>query len=70
MDPLQTVGYQLRQARGKHRENHDVEQQELIQLLSDVGVPEPEVRLRQYPHELSGGLRQRALIASALAKNP
>ncbi|MCH4160360.1 MAG: ABC transporter ATP-binding protein [Bifidobacterium sp.] len=70
LDPLQTVGYQLGQARGKVRENSDSREQAIIKLLSDVGVPEPDLRSRQYPHELSGGLRQRALIASALAKSP
>jgi len=41
-----------------------------IELLGSVGVPEPEVRVRQRPYELSGGLRQRALIASAIALDP
>ncbi|MEV0245101.1 ABC transporter ATP-binding protein [Nocardia sp. NPDC050712] len=71
LDPLCTIGGQLGEAqrvltrlRGPERTARSV------RLLTDVGVPEPELRLRQYPHELSGGLRQRALIATAIAGDP
>lgn len=71
LDPLRTVGAEV----GEPLRTHDVVPRAQVpvrvaELLSSVGVPDPEVRMRQRPHELSGGLRQRALIASALAGEP
>jgi len=65
LDPLRTVGAEIREVLRTHRRRTTVEK-----LLADVHVPEPERRARQYPHQLSGGLRQRALIASAIAGQP
>ena len=76
LDPLRTVGAEIAEAVRMHdpsvhgRSMSSLVHERVIQLLDAVGVPEPERRSRQYPHQLSGGLRQRALIASALAGNP
>jgi peptide/nickel transport system ATP-binding protein len=71
LDPLRPVGKEIAEALRLH---HTVPRAEVrakvTDLLRSVGVPEPEVRAAQYPHELSGGLRQRALIASAIACDP
>ncbi|EFL10348.1 MULTISPECIES: ABC transporter ATP-binding protein [Actinomycetes] len=73
LNPLRTIGFQLAEAirnhdpaRLRHRRYHD----RCAELLDRVGVPEPAARLKQYPHELSGGLRQRVMIAIALAAGP
>ncbi|MFT3944261.1 MAG: ABC transporter ATP-binding protein [Ancrocorticia sp.] len=71
LDPLKTIGLEIAEAlqprrRPRLRKFADA----IYRLLEDVGIPDPELRARQYSHELSGGLRQRALIASAIAQNP
>jgi len=71
LDPLVRVGAQVGDALRVHADVPRAERaQRATRLLRDVGVPEPDVRAAQYPHQLSGGLRQRALIASAIAASP
>jgi len=69
--PLHTVGNQIVEALRLHA---DVSKQEArnraVEMLAKVGIPQPELRIGAYPHELSGGMRQRAMIAMALVCNP
>ncbi len=71
LNPVYTVGNQLREAIRLHtdRDRHQA-QERAVEMLELVGVNEPEKRLRQYPHQLSGGMRQRVMIAMALACEP
>ncbi|MCK9931557.1 ABC transporter ATP-binding protein [Frankia sp. Mgl5] len=71
LDPLRTAGAEIAEPLRTHRVVGRAQlRSRVLSLLTDVGVPEPERRAAQYPHQLSGGLRQRALIASALAAGP
>lgn len=71
LDPLRTVGDEIDESLRLHTKLRREERaRKVVDLLRSVGMPEPEVRARQYPHQLSGGLRQRALIASAIACGP
>jgi oligopeptide transport system ATP-binding protein len=71
LNPVLTVGRQIREALETH---FDVSRQEATRragaLLDQVGIPSPDVRLKDYPHQFSGGMRQRAMIAIALACEP
>jgi oligopeptide/dipeptide ABC transporter ATP-binding protein len=71
LDPVYTIGYQIREAilahEGVSRKEADVRVCDLLKL---VGIPEPSRRMKEYPHQLSGGMRQRAMIAMALSCNP
>ena len=71
LNPLQTVGTQIREALELHQGLKGVAAQEkAIEILSDVGILEPEKRVKDYPHQFSGGMRQRVVIAIAIACNP
>jgi peptide/nickel transport system ATP-binding protein len=71
LNPVFTIGNQIEETlRIHHRATRADAREKAIALLKSVSVPEPERRVREYPHQLSGGLRQRALIALALACNP
>ena len=71
LNPVYTIGNQIEETLRIHgRASRANAQQKAIELLATVSVPEPERRVREYPHQLSGGLRQRALIALALACGP
>ena len=71
LNPVYTLGEQIAEPIRIHLgKSHREAAAEAVQLLEDVGIPDPARRARQYPHELSGGMRQRATIAMALACNP
>jgi oligopeptide/dipeptide ABC transporter ATP-binding protein len=71
LNPVLTVGRQIREALETH---FDLEKKEAVarsaELLDRVGIPSPKIRLKDYPHQFSGGMRQRAMIAMALACEP
>lgn len=71
LDPLRPVGAEIEETLTLHRfGDRTARRERVLRALTDAGVPEPELRARQRPGELSGGLRQRALIASAIALDP
>jgi oligopeptide/dipeptide ABC transporter ATP-binding protein len=72
LNPVLTIGNQLGEAIKTHfpQEKDDVVKSRVIDLLDLVGVPNAETRYKQYPHEFSGGMRQRAMIAMAIANSP
>mgnify|MGYP002624772081 FL=1 len=71
LNPLKTVGTQIEEAIRLHQNLGPQEaRRKAITYLEDVGIPDPERRARQYPHEFSGGMRQRVVIAIAMACAP
>ena len=71
LNPVFKIGMQLNEVILKH---YDVTKEEAtkrsIDMLTQVGIPDPEERLKEYPHQFSGGMRQRVMIAMALLNNP
>lgn len=71
LNPVLTIGYQLREPIMLHQQlSKQKAHAKGIELLKQVGIPYPEKRMKQYPHELSGGMRQRVMIAIALSCRP
>ena len=71
LNPVLTIGKQIGEAMMFHHGfNRDQAQRRTIELLNLVGIPNPEQRIKEYPHQFSGGMRQRAMIAMALSCTP
>ncbi len=71
LNPVLTIGKQISEALVIHKGvSYKEADQTTIELLNLVGIPKPEERLRDYPHQFSGGMRQRVMIAMALSCNP
>jgi oligopeptide/dipeptide ABC transporter ATP-binding protein len=71
LNPVFKVGDQIAEMVRNHQDvSKTVAKRRALDLLGEVGIPNPAVRLNQYPHEFSGGMRQRAMIAMALANDP
>ncbi len=71
LNPVFTVADQISESLRAHRRMSGADARaRALELLQEVGIPDPEARLDQYPHQLSGGMRQRVMIAIALASEP
>ena len=71
LNPVHTVKQQLREVLVRHaRISADEANSQVLELLNAVGLPDPEQRSKEYPHQLSGGMKQRVMIAIALAGDP
>ena len=71
LDPVYTIGSQIMEVINAHQKMSKAEAKEYaVKVLKMVGIPEAEKRLKSYPHEFSGGMRQRVIIAMAIACNP
>ena len=71
LNPVFTVGFQISEAiRAHHRLGHQATRRRAMEMLEMVGIPLPELRFNSYPHQLSGGMRQRVMIAMALTSRP
>ncbi|MEQ1955941.1 ABC transporter ATP-binding protein [Mesorhizobium sp. CN2-181] len=72
LNPVMTVGDQIREALFLHNEGMTKQKatERVMELLRLVAIPQPDRRIGQYPHEFSGGMRQRVMIAMAIANNP
>jgi oligopeptide/dipeptide ABC transporter ATP-binding protein len=71
LNPVYTVGFQIVEAVRRHRHmDRRAAREEAVRMLSLVGIPEPAARVDDYPHQLSGGMRQRVMIAMALSCRP
>ena len=71
LNPVLTIGYQIAEVLTTHMGVTNKEAfSQTVELLRAVKIPSPEIRIREYPHQMSGGMRQRVMIAMAIACNP